>query len=444
VPTPIRTIKDLKNKIRSDVFSSTSGEIDPSQDPFYNAVTESLAKTLNSVDTSIRDSFYETFPQTAVSEEALSLISLKDTNNRVQRKPAKFSSGEILAIASESVDIPVGTQFITQDGNIYQSIVFRTCVEQTIPVSSLQRVNNYAIATIPSHNLGNLMNLTISGANEVEFNGNFEIQIVDKDTIKWVNEGSDESATGTISAAFLGTRVTVQSVLDGENTAKDFNTTIDLSSNLPEITATFVTFNGIIGGADTETLASWKTRLNEYFAFPENLGNIYYLNFWIKQNTNANYCYNFNSEDSLYLYLTSVVSKLDDEYNFTNFTLEELSAIRSQIIAANRFSLSGVDALQFQVVNPTFSNINISIADLSPDSVAMRAAISAKMKAYIALLPIKFFLKNSQLSVDKIRSLLSTVRDSTGRIPSFGSVNVTGLNNLDTNTKKPVLGNITY
>jgi len=74
----------------------------------------------------------------------------------------------------------------------------------------------------------------------------------------------------------------------------------------------------------------------------------------------------------------------------------------------------------------------------------MKDAINKKLKAYIALLPIKFFLQSSQLSVDKIRSILSTVRDSTGKVPSFGTVSVTGVSSLDSNIKKPVLGDITY
>jgi len=88
VPTPIRTIKDLKNKINSDVFASTSGTIDSSRDLYFNSISESLGKILNATDTAISDCFYETFPQTASSEEALSLISFKDTNNRIQRKTA--------------------------------------------------------------------------------------------------------------------------------------------------------------------------------------------------------------------------------------------------------------------------------------------------------------------------------------------------------------------
>lgn len=444
MPTPIRTIKDLRNKLNSDIYASTSGQIDPSQDPFYNAVNESLSKTLNTIDTAINDSFYETFPQTATSEESLSLISFKDTNNKIQRKTAKFGSGSVLVISSESVDIPVGTQFITQDGNLYESTIFRSCITQTIAITSLQRVDNFAIATIPSHNLGNLMSLTISGANENSFNGIVEIQIIDANTIKWVSEGINQTATGTIISTFLGSRVEVQSLETGISVNKDYNTTIELSSNIPEITDTFITYNGIVGGLDIETLESWKIRLNNYFAYPENVGNIYYLNYWIIQNTTANYCYNFNSEDSLYLYLTSVVSKIDDSYNFINFSNSELDAIKSKIIINNRFSLSGVDALQFTVVNPSFVNINISISDLSPNSIAMKTAIEQKFKSYLALLPIKFFLQDSQISVDKIRSVLSMVRDSTGKIPSFGAVGITGTSNLNSNIKKPILGTIIY
>lgn len=442
--TPVRTIKDLRNKINSDIFVSTSGEIDPSQDPFYNAVSESLGKILNATDNAIRDSYYQSFPQTATTEEALSLISYKDTNNKIQRKSAQFATGKVLVVATESVDIPVGTQFITQDGNLYESIIYRSCVTQTISIESLERVGNYAIATITGHNLGNLMTLTISGANEAAFNGDAEIQIVDEDTIKWANTGDDETATGTIIATFLGCRVEVQSLSTGEDANKDYSTVIDLSSSITEVSDTFITYDGFVDGADIETLASWKARLLDYFTYPENHGNLYYQNYWITQNTDPNFCYTFNSEDSLYLYLTSVVSSIDDNYDFTDYTTDELAAIRSEVINNNKFSLSGVSALQFTVVNPTFVEIDIDIEDLSPLSTAMKEAISDTLKQYLALLPINFFLKSSQISVDKIRSVLSTVRDSTGKIPSFGTVTVGNVSSLDANIKKPILGDITY
>lgn len=443
--TPIRTVKDLKNKINSDVFAATRGEIDPSLDPFYNAISESLAKTLNSIDTAINDSYYQTFVQTATTEEALSLISFQKTNNRVQRKVAEVSNGEVLVIADTQVDLPVNTQFITSDGFIYNSTIFRSCVEQTIPIESLERVDNYAIATIPKHNLGNLMTLTFSGATPNSFNTSAEIQIIDENTIKYANEGNDEKATGSnIICKFFGARVPAQSAITGTSQNKDFNTSIEMSSNIPEITDSFVCYNGFIGGRDIETLQSWKARLKNYFDYPENLGNLYYLNTWVGQNTDANYCYHFNSEDNLYLYLTSVVAKINSDYSFTNFTNDELNAIKSKIILNNRFSLSGVSALQFTVQNPSFVNINVAINGLSPNSMAMKQAIEKKLREYIALLPIKFFLLTSQLSNDKIYNVVTSTRDSSGKVPTITSVVVSGASGLDSNTKKPILGTITY
>ena len=172
---------------------------------------------------------------------------------------------------------------------------------------------------------------------------------------------------------------------------------------------------------------------------------MYYLNTWVGQNTDANYCYHFNSEDSLYLYLTAVVSKLKDDFTFTNFTNDELAAIRSKIILSNRFSLSGVSALQFSVQNPTFVNINITINGLSPNSLMTKQAIELKLREYIALLPIKkFLLVSQQLGSDIISSVIRSARDVSGKSPQITSVSISGTSSLDSDVKKPILGTVTY
>lgn len=439
---PVSSIKDNKNKISSDIFSATKGAINPSLDPFYNSVTESLAKIVNSFEQSAGDQFLQRFAQTATTQESLSLISYQDTKNFIQRKEAKFASGQILVIASTQTDIPVGTQFITEDGNIYQSITFVSCVTNQINISSLTRSSNVVTAVIPNHNLGNLMTLTVSGATPSSFNGSFEITIIDKNTIRWDNEGDDESASGDLIGSFLGARVNVQAFDVGEAYNKDFNNSVDLAQAIDNITASYICFNGITGGLDIESLESWKNRLINYFAFPENAGNLYYLNNWILQNTNANYCYCFNSEDAMYLYLTGVVSKINSDYSITAFSSVELEQIKSSVILNNRFSLSGVDALQFAIVNPTLVSMDISISGLSPNTIEMKNAIQLQLRKYLALLPIKFFLKDGQISNSAIESVIRSVRDSSGRSPIISSASISGT--LSTNTSKTILGTISY
>lgn len=436
------SLQERLKVIKSNIFSSTQGKLEADADPAIAALTYSQAEFQQGISSDIDDSINQVFARTATDESFLAAIAFDKTNNFIQRKAAKFATGEILVVSEIPVDISVGSQFITSDGNVYESTIFRTTFSQSFIITNLQRISGIAYATIPDHNLGNLMTLAIAGANETAFNGSVEITIVDKDTIRYNNSGTNQTATGTISGSFFGNRVSVKSVLANSSTNKSYSSSVDIGFT-SDLTAAYITYNGINGGADIEdSLTSFKPRIIEYLQYPQNAGNLYQHISWTKQNSEANYCYFFNSEDSLYLYLTGVVSKMDDNYDFTNFSSNELINLKANFIDNNQLPLSGVSALTFSFVNISQVPINITINGLTPSSNSMKAIIQKRLKQYIALLPIKFYLKTAQLSSNKIESVISGARDEAGNTPSISSVSVSGT--LTTNTQKPVLGSILY
>lgn len=440
--TTITPLQDLVQLINSNIYTSTDGKLDPDKDPMISSMSYSLANLFQGLSSDLYDSTNQMFARTVTEDSFLAAIAFDKTGNRVQRKTAEFAEGNILVVSESTEDISVSSQFIAQDGNVYESTVFRSTFNQTINVEGLERIDDIAYLTIPDHDLGNLMELTISGANETNFNISEDITIVDKDTVSYPNVGSDETATGTIIVTFFGVRVPVKSVIPTLTANKTYNNAIDFGFT-SDATDAYITYNGITGGDDIESFASFKNRTNKYLQYPTNAGNIYQHIIWTEQNTNANYCYFYNSEDDDYLYLTSVVSKLSDDYYFTNFTILELSDMKAYFVDSNQFSLSGVDALQLSFVNPTFVEVDITINDLTPLSNSMKTAINDRLRAYIALLPVNFYLQAGQLSSDKISSVVSGARDEAGNVPSFSSVSITGAS-FTTNSEKPILGGVSY
>lgn len=438
----IPTLQDSLKEINSNIYSSTQGKLEPTSDPFIAGLSYALAQMKTALYSDFYDSVNQLFARTATEQSFLSGIAFDRTNNIIQRKTAEFASGEVLVVSDSEVEVPVGSKFIATDGNVYESTVLRSTFNQVIVVTALERVDNIAYATISGHNLGNLMTLIIAGVNESGFNGDQEISIVDENTISFASAGSDITATGTITASFFGVRINVKSTLPNSSSNKTFNNTIELGFTT-DLTDAYITYNGITGGTDIESLTSFKSRIVNYLQYPQNIGNIYQQNTWVQQNTDANYTYFFNSENDYYLYLTAVVSKLSDDYYFTNFTTDELNNMKAKFIDNNQFSLNGVDGLQLSFVNFTPVNINITINGLTPASTSMKTAIQNRLRAYIALLPINFYLKSGQLSNDKISSVISGARDESGNVPSFTSVVISGAS-FSSNTQKPILGAISY
>lgn len=446
----IPSLQDALKEVNSNIYSSTQGKLEPTSDPAIAGLSYSVAQMKTAFYSDMYDSLNQTFARTATEESFLSAIAFDKTNNKISRKLAEFASGEILVISDSSVDVPVGSQFIASDGSVYETTVFRSTSTQSFIITNLERIDNIAYATIEDHNLGNLMDLTISGANETEFNVSETITIVDKDIVSYPNTGADEVATGTISGSFFGNRLSVKSVLPNESANKNYNNAIEIGFTT-DLTDAFITYNGITGGQDIESLKSFQSRIVSYLQFPQNIGNLYQHQTWVGQNSDANYCYFFNSEDALYLYLTAVVSKMNDDYSFTNFTPTELSNLKLKFQNNGQFSLSGVSALQLSFVNFTPVTINITINGLSPLSNSMKSAINERLKSYIALLPIKgfetipgsTFSLSAQLSSSKIESVISGARDLAGNTPSITSATVSGAS-FTLDVQKPILGTVSY
>ena len=441
----IPSIQDTYNKIKSSVFSYTQGQLEVEKAPFSRSFAKAIATLTNSCYKTSQDSIDQTFSQTVTDERFLNGIAFDRTRNTIKRKQASTSKGNVVVVTSQEVDIPNGTQFLTTDGEIYESLVLKTAITQTFLITSLERVNNFAIVTLENYNLGNGMILNITGANETGFNGNQTIEVLSKDTFRYANAGVDEIATGTITASFLGARVEVQSLNASSNVNKTFTDNIQLISGVDFVDSSYITFNGIVGGRDIQSLDDFKSAVKEYLGNPENKGNRIQHQIYIKQNTDANFAYFFTSEDDIEIYLTGVLSKVNSSFNFSNFSGGELDDIKGQFIADNQLLL-GVDALNLSIINPTFVNINVSVTGLLPNTIEMRTAISLTLKEYMSLLPIKFYLSNTnvELSDNKIESIINLVRDPSGNTPTYSSVVVSGAGSLNTNVKKPILGTVTY
>lgn len=436
------SLRDSLKRISSNIYSESGGLLEPTSDPLIAGLAYSQAEFEQALYTDMYDAVNQCFSRTATDESFLSAIAFDRTSNNIRRKDAEFATGEILVVSEDAVDVPVGSQFIAADGNVYESTVFKSTSSQSFIISALERINNIAYATIIDHNLGSLMELTIAGANETEFNATAEISIVDKDTISYENIGNDESATGTIGGSFFGNRIEVKSVFPNLSSNKTYTNAIEIGFTTDLLDA-YITYNGITGGADIEDLFSFKARIENRLQYPQNAGNLYQHTSWTGQNSDANYCYFFNHEDDSYLYLTAVVSKLNSSYTFTNFTTEELDYIKDKFIDNNQFPLSGTSSLQLSFVNFSPVSINITITGLTPLSNSMKSAVENRLKDYIALLPIKFYLQTAQLSAAKITSVISGVRDSAGNTPSVTSVSVSGAS-FSNNIQKPILGTVSY
>lgn len=441
----ISTAIDNYNKTKTNIFSTTKGKLDVEKDPVVQAIVKAQADMITNSEVTFQDSISQLFSQSATDEAFLKAIAFDSTRNEIKIKEATKSIGNVICLSSSTVVIPAGTLFITDDGELFVNLITRTCQNQSFFIQSITRLSNIVTVVIPEHNLPTNFTFTISGVAEVGFNGTFEFKVVDENTLTCDNIGIDESGTGTIIGSFLGTTLEIQSLNASIAVNKTLTSNIELASGINDVESTQITFNGILGGTDKESTISFQQRLIEFLNLPENRGNLFQHRSYIKQNTDSNFVFFFTSEDEINIYLTGVVSKVDSNFEFSNFSVNELSSIKGQFIQDNQLLL-GVDALNLSFTNPSFVNIDLTITNLTPNTLEMQNSINLVLKEYLSLLPINYYLNpsHSELSSTKIESIIRLARDSSGNSANIDNVVVNGVSGLDDDIKKPVLGVVNY
>jgi len=440
----IPKIQELYDRIKANLLSNANIQL--SQDLTLTAIATFIAMDSADARLTFDNAIKQMFPRLATEEQFIVNNAFIWTNNTIQRKNGSFATGSLIVTATQQVDIPIGTQFSTVDGIVYKSKTLRSCIDQPFNIESLVRTNNEAIVKITNHNLANGMDFEIIGANESAFNGKQTITIIDKDYFKYSNTGSDETATGTITGQYFGVLVEVESVEATNDANKDFANTISIDDFIDYVENVYISYNGIIGGSDIETLESLKARTVEFLENPTNAGNRYQHQSWLKQNTNANYAYVFQDEDSFYNYVYCVISQIDETtLNFTNFSTQELDKIKADFLNDNQLPL-GCSGNKTVVQNPSFVNINITINGLLPNTLAMQNQVKLELKRYINPLPVKKYLSNdfSELSNSKIQNIIINTRDTNGQSPSFTGMFIGGTGSLTTNVSKPILGTVVF
>jgi len=189
----------------------------------------------------------------------------------IQRLAATKSVGNVVATGTLSATVPLGTVVTTSTGN-YTSTSSATISSQIISVSSIVRSGQTATLTTASgHGLASNVLVTISGADQAEYNIiNSKITVTSLNTFEYQVVGSPVTpATGTILSTFISASVPVQSVNFGANANLDAGEKLTLQSPIVNVDDTLtVDFGAIGGGTDQETDLSLRARLLERIQNP--------------------------------------------------------------------------------------------------------------------------------------------------------------------------------
>ena len=251
---------EVENRAKTDVQREL-----PAANPFLknswlSALITSFANRIFDFYLQLLAAIKENFPDTATGTFLARWAAIWGK----QRLAATQATGNVAATGTAAAIIPSGTVLTHSSGN-YTSTSSATIAASSISVSGIVRSGQTATATTTSnHGLANNVPVTISGADQTEYNVTAAaITVTGLNTFEYQVVGSPATpATGTILAAFTSASVPVQSVAFGATSNLDPGEELTLQSPIVNVDDTMaVDFGAIGGGTDQETDASLRNRL---------------------------------------------------------------------------------------------------------------------------------------------------------------------------------------
>lgn len=261
IETP--NLSEIINRILTNIKNKFAGSNPFLRNSFLNILGIALANLVHDLYDQLKTVIFPNiFPQTATGNYLEDWGEIKG----ITRNPAAKSDGFITATGTVSTSIPKDTELQSSDGFVYKTLAATTITANSISITNLIQSGGIATATTTSaHNLGTGIDVTISGANESEYNGTFTVIVTGLTTFTYsVDSGAASPATGTILAAYDIASIEVESDDFGQDTNVEAGASLTFSSPISGVNDTAVVqYSAIGGGTDIESDEDYRTRIIE-------------------------------------------------------------------------------------------------------------------------------------------------------------------------------------
>jgi uncharacterized phage protein gp47/JayE len=259
--------REVIDRMRSDVQAVLNNTNPFLRDSLLDATIVSLGGRNFEFYFQLEATLRDLFPISATGEFAEGWAELKD----IFRNAASISNGQLLVTGAIDTVVPIGTRFAPPDGRIYVTQIQSTITLTTVDISSLTAIGITATAvTTGPHGFASGQIITISGANEFQYNGSFPIIRLEDTIFSYdVPIGTPLIATGTITGSADMASVPTGSLGFGADQNLAANTQLTITSPVAGLdNIAFALFPGITGGTDIESDEDLRARYLEAYRFP--------------------------------------------------------------------------------------------------------------------------------------------------------------------------------
>lgn len=279
--------------------------------------------------------------------------------------------------------IPLGVVFVTNDGRRYVTTLAAVIAAQSPVVSSITRSGTTAtVTTAAPHRLGSQIPITISGANEVEYNVSGVLPtITGPTTFTYEVTGTPASpATGTLVLAFTSVSLILESEARGSDKNLAFDEVVKLQSPLVDVEdLAYVDFDEIGNGADQETLDELRDRFLDRLQNPVANFNAAQIEAVAREVPGVTRVFVFEITPAVGQ--VTIYFMRDNDTDSPIPTGSEVAVVDAAIQAIRPAMTDPADVF---VLAPTPIQVDFTFSALTPDTTSMRAAIEASLEAFFA------------------------------------------------------------
>jgi uncharacterized phage protein gp47/JayE len=266
-------VKEVEQRSRTDVQNTL-----PESNPFLaNSYLDAIIKAQSGRVYDFYLQLEEVIRQLFVDTADGTFLERWGTYVGILRKPATQATGVVAVTGTQGAIIPINTQLTNSVGQVYLTTASATIADQQLQVATLTRVGNTAILeTVSEHLLYSGQSVTISGADQNDYNGTFTITVTGTREFTYEVENTPASpATGTILVAATYAPITVRAQDFGESTNQLADTALTFATPLAGVNNTArVTQGGVGGGADQENDEDLRDRILFRYQNPVALFNV--------------------------------------------------------------------------------------------------------------------------------------------------------------------------
>jgi uncharacterized phage protein gp47/JayE len=414
----LKTFKDLFNLVVGK-FNKELPEVDPTiEASLGRAISGASAISALGVQEGITDAVEQMYWQTA-DDEYLELIGEYDktTKYEAQKSTGFGAVGGTLGtlVPSDTPLTAIGKNYIvTQDAYV---------ITYNGNVSLSESAGIVTAITSSVHSLSTGLEVTIADATQTEYNGTFEITVLDENTFTYEVEVSPATTdNGTFSSNYA--LLDIESVDTGDDVNIDAGGTMTI--NIVDIDDTvYVGVDGITGGLEIEDQEDYRTRVGESHIITPSVATNSMIKYSCKKivgNTRV-YIVNPQVTDDGYVitggirgtagYLPNlgevVIYILRDNDTSIIPSAIKLAETKQQIIDdGNWTSCNSMDNIF--VLAPIVTEVNFVFTSITPNTITMQNAIKEQLSI--------FFIDNADVNgetkLNSIESFLDQIQDATG------------------------------